>query len=444
MKYYIYGKGVNGKSVSTFLEIYYPHCVYSFIDDSKEESSLENLQKQIKQEDKILVVSTLYYDKMIHNLNQYHLKNYENGILWCGEVINNKIKYIKKPHKKYIGFVIEQFTQKHFGNLAQQLKDLGYEIIYFVDNFKMYEKYSKIGSCFLASNAILSQINTVDMMLLTNITATHKEVISIDLTHGFQGATCYPFLEYTKAERDFMKYVFSTTDYIVCGSKKNHQDYEVFLSNIQENSRLLDVGYIKLDTDVEVYNDLVKSKCGAESQNNIVIFAFTFFNDIKRIVALMEQCISMDLRVFFKPHSLYNKAIVDEIRIALSRECRDYFVEDIDYLEICYHSLCLISECSSMGYTYPLTSCKPSICLDVGIRSDMEIMTKGCGEYYDERLMFMCQNDKDLSSILREIKQMGTAHYASVLDYQKTECFNFGNATRSLIEKIQTILGDKK
>ncbi|WP_416863394.1 hypothetical protein, partial [Helicobacter ganmani] len=63
MKYYIYGKGVNGKSVSTFLEIYYPHCVYSFIDDSKEESSLENLQKQIKQEDKILVVSTLYYDK---------------------------------------------------------------------------------------------------------------------------------------------------------------------------------------------------------------------------------------------------------------------------------------------------------------------------------------------------------------------------------------------
>ena len=71
MQYYIYGKGANGEGIASFLELYFPNQSYVFIDDSEETSSLANLRGHIAQEDKILIASTLHYEKIAKNLEQH-------------------------------------------------------------------------------------------------------------------------------------------------------------------------------------------------------------------------------------------------------------------------------------------------------------------------------------------------------------------------------------
>lgn len=438
MQYYLYGKGVNGKSIASFLELYFPNQSYAFIDDSKEETSLANLYKQIKKEDRILIASTLHYEKMAQNLEQYGLSNYENGITLCGEIINNQLKEYKRQYsfKKYVGLVVaHQRTEQHFADLESRLKDADYGVVYFAFCRGLYEKYAKGNFCLFAPHAVLEKIQEVDMMLLTNLAPTNQKVISIDITHGFAGSLVYPFIQFSPAEEEFLKYTYSTANYIVCGSKKIHKAYEEFFENIQEKPALLDTGYLKLDKDVQKYENFCKKQqeMGIKPQNDIVIFAFTFFDDIERIVALIKECFKLNLRASFKPHPIFAEKLMPKISEAFVGENR--FVKNTESKEeLFYHSLCLVTECSSMGYTYPLTTFKPSVCLNLS-------NVRGGGHYYDKKLMYLCQDDEIYQS-LKNILQEQESYLSKVEWYRQNECFNFGNSSQKLLEQIQIMLGE--
>ena len=81
MQFYIYGRGRNGAGIALFLDVYYPNSRYVFIDDSVKESSLECIADNIKDDDKLLIASTLHYDKMATKCKGLGL-DYENGIDW--------------------------------------------------------------------------------------------------------------------------------------------------------------------------------------------------------------------------------------------------------------------------------------------------------------------------------------------------------------------------
>ena len=441
MQYYIYGKGTNGEGIASFLELYFPNESYVFIDDSQEETSLANLYKQIKTEDRILIASTLHYEKIVQNLERYALSNYENGIIWCGEIINNQLKEYKRQHsfKKYVGLVICQYTEQHFANLELRLKDASYGVIYFAFCRGLYEKYAKGSFCLFASHAILEKIQEVDMMLLTNLVPTNQKVIAIDITHGFQGSLSYPFKQFSPTDKAFLKYAYSTADYIVCGSKKTHRAYQEFFQSIEQKPALLDTGYIKLDKDVQEYENFCKKQqaAGIKPQNDIVIFAFTFFDDITRIVALIKECFKLNLRAFFKPHPAFSEKLMPKIQEALKGEIR--FVNETESKEeLFYHSLCLVTECSSMGYTYPLTTAKPSICLDMNIGNWEDGKTES---YFEDKLMYLCQNDSEFCQSLKKILQEQESYPSRVEWYRQNECFGFQSASQNLIQQIRYILG---
>lgn len=440
MQYYLYGKGTNGEGIASFLELYFPNQSYAFIDDSKEETSLANLYKQIKKEDRILIASTLHYEKMAQNLEQYGLSNYENGITLCGEIINNQLKEYKRQYsfKKYIG--LARYTGDFFLDLESRLKAIGYGVICFVDSQELYKKYNANSFCFFTPHAILEQIEEVDMFLIADIAPTNQKVITIDITHGFQGSLVYPFMRFSPTDKAFLKYAYSTTDYVVCGSKKIHKAYEEFFENIQEKPALLDTGYLKLDKDMQEYENFCKKQqeMGIKPQNDIVIFAFTFFNETTRIVALIKECFELNLRAFFKPHPIYADKLMPKIQEAFVGENR--FVKNTESKEeLFYHSLCLVTECSSMGYTYPLTTAKPSVCLDMNIGNWEDSKMES---YYEDKLMYLCQNDSEFCQSLKKILQEQESYPSKVEWYQQNECFSFQNARQNLIQQIQSILRD--
>lgn len=441
MRYYIYGKGTNGEGVASFLELYFPNQSYAFIDDSEEKSSLANVRGHISQDDKILIASTAHYEKMAQNLEQYDLTNYTNGITWCGEVLNAKLKAYKQQYcfKKYIGLVVHKWSEQHLVDLEIRLKSAGYGVIYFVFYHDLHEKYAEKNFCLFASHAILEQVNEVEMMLSPNLMPTHPKVISIDITHGFQGSLVYPFTKFSPADEAFLKHAYSTTDYVICGSKKIHRAYEELFQSIGENTALLDTGYLKLDKDVQEYEGFCKKQqeIGVEPQNDIVIFALTYFDDIAIITTLIKECFKLNLRVFFKPHPTFAEMLMPKIAEAFVGEER--LVRDIESKEeLFYHSLCLVTECSSMGYTYPLTTAKPSVCLDLGKPASR--VGEGRESYYDKTLMYKADKESGLVPALREILQEQESYPMKVKDYRQNECFNFGKSSQKLLEQIQIIL----
>lgn len=266
---------VQMERVLLVLELYFPNESYTFIDDSEEKSSLVRLREHILQEDRILIASTLHYEKITQNLKQYHLTNYQNGILWCGKVLNDKLKAYKQHQsfKKYIGLVVHKWTEQHFVDLESRLKQAGYGVVYFAFYQELCEKYSKQNLCLFAAHSILEQVEEVDMILQTNAAPTSQKVISIDISHGFQGSLVYPFMHYTLTEKEHLKYTYSTLNYIICGSKKIHKAYENFLPSMQAASKMLDTGYLKLDVDVQKYEEFSKNQrdIGNKSSHDIVI-----------------------------------------------------------------------------------------------------------------------------------------------------------------------------
>ena len=440
MQYYIYGKGTNGEGIASFLELYFPNQLYTFIDDSEEKSSLAILYKQIKKEDRILIASTLHYEKMAQNLEQYDLSNYENGITWCSKIINNQLKEYKRQHsfKKYVG--LARYTEEFFLDMESRLKAVGYGVICFVDSREIYKKHNVNSFCFFTPHAILEQVEEVDMFLIADIAPTNQKVITIDITHGFQGSLVYPFMKFSPTDKAFLKYAYSTADYVVCGSKKIHRAYEEFFQSIQEKPTLLDTGYLKLDKDVQKYEKFYKQQqaAGIKPQNDIVIFAFTFFDESARIIALIKECFKLNLRVFFKPHPVYAEKLIPKIQEAFMGENR--FMNEIKSKEkLFYHSLCLVTDCSSMGYTYPLTTAKPSVCLDMNIGNWEDSKVES---YYEDKLMHLCQNNSELCRILKTILQEQELYPSKVEWYRQNECFNFQNARQNLIQQIQSILRD--
>ncbi|MDE5926322.1 MAG: hypothetical protein K2G68_06395, partial [Helicobacter sp.] len=180
---YIYPKATNGEMVALFLNFYFPKESIAFIDDSLQETSLESLKNSIRQEDRVFVCSTLHYEKLMNNLKQCGITNVFNGIVWCGEVLNTKLKYYKSKSnfKKYIGLVENGVNGKCFVDLDSRLKSMGFGLIYLCASLDVYKKYSVDNNvCFLAYHTILEQIEELDMILMTEGQPTHKNVVGID------------------------------------------------------------------------------------------------------------------------------------------------------------------------------------------------------------------------------------------------------------------------
>ena len=446
---YIYPKATNGEMVALFLNFYFPKESIAFIDDSLQETSLESLKNSIRQEDRVFVCSTLHYEKLMNNLKQCGITNVFNGIVWCGEVLNAKLKYYKSKSnfKKYIGLVENGVDGKCFVDLDSRLKSMGFGVVYLCASLDIYKKYNVDNNvCFLAYHTILEQIEELDMILMTEGQPTHKNVIGIDVTHGFQGCLVYPYNGHTLANKKHLFYTYSTLDYIVAPARKIHHAYENLFREMKVNPKILDTGYLKLDADVERYKNYVISQKekGIKEQRDIVIFAFTFLYDINRLKALMEQVFALGFRVFYQPHPIFSNCVMPKILESFG--ANEQFLYDWDKMEAFYHSVCLVTECSSVGYTYPLTTCKPSICLrDKNFSmTQQELIKEGGGDYYEEKLMYLCKEDKDLRKTLEEVKQTQANYQLRVQDYRTKECFNFGNAVKSLAKQIESILGDEK
>ncbi|RAX56900.1 hypothetical protein CCZ01_08140 [Helicobacter monodelphidis] len=436
-RFFIYPQGINGESVASVLSLLYPNCSLHFIDDSKEELSLEKQGKNIQANDKVFIASMNHFVTLSQKLEQNGIMNYENALQFCGKQLNKIIlEYkLKNPANYYVGIVLSnRFIQKHLVKLDEDLQQKGIKIIYFVFTQELYEKYSLKSLCILSPHAVLEEIDSVDLMVLANGESTHPKVKSLDLTHGFQGPMVFPFTE--GQDETFLKHAFSSINYVSCGSKKVHRAYEECFEDLGVSTEILDFGYPKLAQDYVEYESFIKNKT---SEHNFVILAFTFLHDINIYIKLIQAILQAGKKAIFMPHPVFAYDLTKELK-ANFYDSRLLFREDFSSsLECFFHSLCLITDCSSMGYTYPLTTAKPVIVFAKDKEKFFSARLKN-EHYFDKRIHYFCDNPSTLSDLIQEIESSQVDYQERIRDYRQNECFYFENSREIIFDWIMQFL----
>ncbi|KPH50235.1 hypothetical protein HPU229336_03825 [Helicobacter pullorum] len=432
MSYFVYPSGINGTSVAKFMKIYYNQRECYCLDDQNNVDSLnENLSK-IGSQDIVLVASTRHYEEITNKLEKNNL-NYINGIKWCGAFINGEIDKIKQKNKKYIGIVISNhFIENHFVDIDIDLVKIGYEIIYFVFTEELYKKYSQKGICFFAPHSILEEIINVDLMILANGESTNSKVLSVDLTHGYQGMSIIPFMN---VDNYFLHRALSRLDYKVVGCKRIQEIDQQYFNDLNVDTKLLPFGYLKLDSDYLKYKDYIEKY--PVVSNEYVIIAFTFCDEVEIYQTLIGAIKRAGKKVIISPHPVFAIDILKKIKQNIQK--RFYLKDDFNgKMEMFALSCCLITDCSSMGYTYPLTTEKPVIIFSKD-KDKYFYAEDHRKNYFDKRIHYFCSNSEELISTINAIETNVQIYKKAINDYRKNECFNFSNSKKELLRWIKNI-----
>lgn len=432
----IYPKGHNGERLGWLLETLYPECEILYIDDSSPETSLEGQKENIKPDSLVLLTSTKHEKLLQERIKTFGIANIYNGIDFGANEIKKRLIEIRKidPKQKQIGIMMTCITgEAHMFGIDEALKENGNSIIYFVPNKTMWDRYREKGVCFIVSSAILEKINSLDMMIINNGEWTSPDVMTIDLTHHFQGVS-YIALESGTDWEYFIQGV-KNTNFTLCGSPKIVNVYQEFFDKFGLKSKPLPLGYPKLDSDIKRYESKDRIT------DNLVFFAFNDLVSIENIISLAKLLLEGGYRVCYSPHPATSSDEETEMIRKYFASENGFFIlpKHQDKMELFGESICCLSDSSSLGYTFPLTTLKP--CVIIG---DDEYMSKSFGKehYFEPPLHIFCDDISKIKFIVDEIKINQESYRRKIKNYRDKNCFNLGKSKEAILdwilEKIQS------
>lgn len=439
MRYFIYPAGVNGRVIQEALKVYEPQNNAILIDDAFREHNLEFLVCNICDDDRVLVASKWNYTYFASKLKELSIHNVINGIEYLGKQINRDIQARRAKGKKSIGFALQcEMIIKNFYGIDRDLEELGYCVVYIAGTREIYERY-KTSLCVFASDALLEEIEGLDLMVVTAGEPVNPVIPSLNLTHGFQGTLHYPFMSYTQADRDFLCYAARRNTYVSCGGEKIYRGYENFFALCGLENRAVKLGYLHLTQAFKSYEAFCKAH---QLKEDVVVIGFSFLVLEDWIKALIEGLLEAGKKVFIMAHPLYRAQVHSEVIPFYAGHPN--FLQERDFANrnaVFARSLCLITDSSSVGYTYPLITGKRCI---VYTQNREIYWTKQWGDehYFDARLHVLCSSVSEVLESIDAICAQAEEFKASIVEYREHECLHFYDAREKHLEFIEHLLLD--
>ncbi|MBX7490693.1 CDP-glycerol glycerophosphotransferase family protein [Helicobacter turcicus] len=439
MQYYIYPAGTNGKAIFEFLSIFEPESACVLIDDSSREHNFEFLCQNIKNDDVILIASKWNYERLCNRLKEQKIDNFINGIEWIGKKINTYIKKRRNRSKKAIGIVLQhEMIVKNFYGIDKDLEKFGYELVYIAGTRELYEGIDSKYLRTFATDALLEEIDSIDLIIDTCGEPTNLNVTSLDLTHGYQGTLHYPFADYTESDIKFFSYAAKRNNYVACGGKKIRRGYEDFFKQCGLENRAVDLGYLNLTQTFKNYNVFLKENGNFEEEVVVIGFSFLTLEDWKK--QLVQGLLDAQKKVFVMAHPIFGEQIKKDFLPLFAYHTN--FLQESDFKsrnEIFARSICLITDSSSVGYTYPLVTAKRCI---VWTDDKEKYWTKKIGEehYFDPRLHVLCSSVPEVLQVIHTLPESTEEFRSTIQKYREEECFHFYDSREKTLEFIQTLL----
>lgn len=449
MHYYIYPAGGGGKSVAWlidyFNEIENTEVTFTFIDDSKKEMSLKYFSKQIG-DDEILICSHRNYEILVDNLLHYGIKKFSDGIEKYASKLNMYFN-----GSKGIGIIRDDYkSQKHLGSIDKELIKMGYNVFYFIlvnsyefdtdTNCKeQYFRYSVntlmitidflpyIEFCFFmigtARNFMFSK-GVKYMCLCSSYYIPNFHSYYHSEEHNARVLTMYETMSFGGS-------------YIICSNKRSYKAFVDFFDKYNgDKNRLLKLGYPSFDFEMQNIK-LQKDIC----KDTVIIASVIISEMIKQKTRnLVEKLLCQGYRVLYKTHNGHPEFL------SLEQEFCECWMENDNFVfyddsnltsQELKRSITLIEYRSSILYTYPLITGKPSIIMQPD-SGDFNCNENVVDNFYEEKLQIkaFCVDE-----VLEIIKSLQDEYFCKkrekmIQDYRKNDAYCFGGASKEIASFI--------
>jgi len=436
MKYYIYPKGKNGILLADVISQIHPNIEIDFIDDNNTESSIENYAKK-RTNDLILIASTQYKLNIIEKLESLNIKNYIDGLSLYGKELNKFIISNKKLDKKPIAFLLRGLAnEKHLSKLDMSLEEYGYEILYICENKKVLElnkKRLRNKLIIISGHELLSYLTEISLFVTTNGGITNSKVKSFDVRHAFCEPLHFPYLNPENYQIILDKYM-NNVDYICTSCTNTFEVMNMNLKYLINKPILLKAGSLSLDRYIKLVNE---NKGNFEVKNKVIVAIKDVFNK-KDIIKLSKLLISKNLKVIFRTHPDFFTSL-DSLEISEYFKNEKNFVFDKNSemsIKDRMESLTLITDYSSLGYTYPLSTLKFSI-----IYNPFKEEKKIHGySFFDENIHLKANTIDDIVSNIENIREHQEENIKKIKKYREKCVFNLEKSEEFILNQIIGIL----
>ncbi|MCH5322899.1 MAG: hypothetical protein J1E31_04885 [Helicobacter sp.] len=479
MQFYIYPKNQDGEDIAFNLSHIHTKDTYSFIDDSDESTSLENLAPQIvKDETSLVLIASKYrYFDLSEALEKKGITHYVDGLKFCVKKLSEYfLKTIyQKTHKNFnVGLLVTQLPHsKHFETIISALQSKEIPIVFITtdkENFEQYKREFPNEYVILARCDLLEQIDFI-WVIYTSETykRLHSNAISILCPQGLLD----PVQNYFYKSKQMVDMIIGSRirfDYIFCHTKEMQEFYQEKLAGISsENSdykkkfipinpglvhplKFIPAGYPSLDADLQNSSEII-----SEAKNTIILaFTIAYVNQTTKkdesglsfdlLCELIIRLLESDYKVILRPHPEKIKAVwmqeiakkFENYETPSGKKMFFYDTSKRMSKELMQEAFTIIGGASSVIQTFPLTTLKPSIVF-IPDKNFFERIDVAPSCIAGEPAHILAHSIEEVLVSCQNIKNNLVDYHKKILRYRKESVYNLGYSgdfIASFIEKI--------
>lgn len=348
--------------------------------------------------------------------------------------LSNFMEVVNEFYKNLIGENIDVICYaniKYTGNIAEICKQKNLKVTMFFENQNDIDKiyssnnqnlhapywqiyHSNIAKFFITSHNIAMPLKNSSYKILTPHAFIYPIASLVQRQNGLD-------------ELYFKKMSRYKNKNIVCASSKSN--YEIFKRAFGKNT--LKAGYPSFDLQTPIKNTIPDKICIA-------------INDMHLLYKIKDEIIKLlDSYTFvFRPHPLLYKW--SNLFESLMQDLSSYknFIYD-DNKDVINHltcdTFCVISDSTSLSYTYPITFRRPAIlCLEYNHTYKIPFFVGGNNTLMDKEISFFNKDlhilyDGNLSNCIKTAKQFDTS---KIDNYIKDEVYNYKHSSEFITDFI--------
>ena len=455
MHYYLYPKGGNAKYCAWIIDFLksagggFLNASYSFVDDSDSKISLQENRNKIQQgidckQAKLCLTSIKYQDILLQNIINAEINQCYNGISMFADALNAYLMR-KFKAKKVIGIVLKNHAikQKYLGSIESILEQNGFVIIYILTyyNFIHYqiEEYCKQNKkhYIYCDYEVLERISFFPFVIDQSVGMKfHQDVASLKMIPSMD---MYPCATHEYGQKCYDLFLYQSR-YINTHSQSLYEliyKKQTFGGAFGDVSyKLVKGGYPSID---EQTHDVLDAKSKLDT---VVIIGDTLcINFYCELVELIFKLIENGFRVLYKSTKRSPHNNIEKLRLKFAG--KEYFVwyeeSKLSVEELSRSIAALEYGISSMAYSYPVLTKKPSILLYFDICSSDSILQKDTF-YHPSLHIRLCQDEIwNLLPILKNLaedKIYQQQWREKIEDYCKNDLYHYGNASEFIAKWI--------
>ena len=435
MHYFIYPTGRNGLVLADIIRFFEPDSCVSFIDDGDEKRSLKSLKHEI-QENPVLIASKKFQKELENSLKREGIKNFCDGIALFGEKNQNYlIEHLKNP-RKTVAIVLSGFSkEKHLGDVDRELKALGVEILYIATSKKALEQNKdRIGTstCIIAWHDFLTEIKEVALLVTTNGGKTHHSVKSINLGHSLRHFSQLHFhfpneTEYVEVIRDWY---LRQNDYLVLSNTVDFAWFTKLAQKYHARTKIIQNGYLGFDE--------IKTTKNKNATLKKVLLAPKQIDDKEAFYDLIETILkqtSFSVVLRFCPFERILE--IEEEAMRRFGNSGRFFVDGTPKFEQELKQECLsvITDFSTLAYSFPFSMLRPAIILGVSDKESVEGV-----RFLEEDIHRYATSPLEVVNALKEIADNLTTWRKKIEAYRENNLYPRIDSSKNLAQTIIKIL----